>query len=747
MPGEYHLPKAFHISVIIAILLAPAVFADRVTSVSILGWAEDPDQDGISTEQEIIDGTDPEDPASALAWHPNDLPDFPRLIADRARWDEAWTKVQNGEEPYYSFYLQAIGPADGEPAMPQAYDYDTQVCLNNARIARAAAVRFWGAGDPADAAKASEILRNTDTQFEVWTYETLDYGGILVSQALILLCQAYEILRVTGGFGPGEEEESGRVIRALTTSYHHYYTDYFPLWLMATRNNHNVKFDSAVGYAALTFNNWDRAAEFINFGLTEAAYWQLEMQNCPGAGCCAEGPNYLAYSSINYLPFFLAYHRFAEGDAYPYKTSCANHLWPFCREEIQELVDPVDDPRFAEMHDWWLHLRMPDGYGMLLDDSNRHCFNMGILAALTGDGRYRWVYDNGPQCRQYAGDLAWEQLLLLPDLPEAVTPSDADLFWVNEPAGQAVFRSGWDDQARFLLLNAEHGQARRQGMGHEQPDSTSFVIAAYGELFMIDSGYIEFSQRELVAGPENHNLILVDGEGPPRGFRGAFCDVPAYLTEWANEGLVFWAVAEAHWADADMRRLAALVDQSYLMVVDWPQSDYRRNYQWLGHTNSGGSTDGTFQLNDDGATITRPTAAMQVAISTTPTKSDIFEETKDHGFIHGQVDEHAVINIVVKDEAPVFLSSFVPTAGGQPQPEVRIIKDLKNQVAQIIITEDYLDLWAASRLGRMLELPGGVTGLPEVRSDAELILVRFDPQTLDVVETWQKGGTYLWIDE
>ena len=712
--------------------------------------ALDSDRDGISNLQEKRDGTDPYDPSSALAWHPNDLPDFPRLVADQDRWDEVWQDVQDQTEPYYSFYRYAISRADSTVQEPQDYDYDTSVCLANARIARAAAIRYWGAGDPDDAAKAAGILANVDPIFEAWSYETIDHGGILVSQAIILMCQAYEILLVTGGFADGEAEAAADALMSLTETFHNFYVNRFRLWMMGVRNNHVIKFDAGVGYAALTFNQWPRAAEFINFGLTETIYWQLEIQNCPGSGCCPEGPNYLAYSSINYLPFFLAYHRFAQGESYPYKTSCAHRVWPLCAENIRETTDPLVDSRFVELHDWWLHLRMPNGYGPPLDDSNLHCFAMGVVAALSGDGRFRWPMDQGSHCRNYTGDLAWEQMMLWPDMPTVQEPTDDELLWVNEPAGQAVLRSGWEIDDLYLLLNAEHRKARVQGMGHEQPDATSFIVHALGEFFIIDSGYIGWDDRWHVAGPENHNLILIDGKGPPRGL-GIGADSNAWLTEWEQAERLNWVTAESSWASHDLRRFAALVDNQYVAIADWVEGSGEHAFDWLAHTNAGGSTIGLFTLTDSGALVEHDGVFLHVGANSAPLQADLEEQEDEHGFGHGSIQTHSVLHAAVTTESPAFMALFVPSLESESAPVIHRLTPCANptdcSAGLVLETDDAIDFWAAARVGGLIDQDLQSFGLPGIESDAEIAWVRFSPETHAVEFTWRKGGTYLNIIE
>lgn len=82
-------------------------------------------------------------------------------------------------------------------------------------------------------------------------------------------------------------------------------------------------------------------------------------------------------------------------------------------------------------------------------------------------------------------------------------------------AGQFVMRSGWDKNARYLLLDAGPF-----GYGHQHEDKLSFVIHAYGANLLVDGGNYAYDNspwRRYVIGSYAHNLIHVDGQYQRRG--------------------------------------------------------------------------------------------------------------------------------------------------------------------------------------------------------------------------------------
>lgn len=76
-------------------------------------------------------------------------------------------------------------------------------------------------------------------------------------------------------------------------------------------------------------------------------------------------------------------------------------------------------------------------------------------------------------------------------------------------AGWAVMRSGWDRDARFLLLDAGPF-----GYGHQHEDKLSFVLHAWGARLVFDAGsyaYDNSEMRRYVLSARGHNVVHVDG--------------------------------------------------------------------------------------------------------------------------------------------------------------------------------------------------------------------------------------------
>jgi hypothetical protein len=82
-------------------------------------------------------------------------------------------------------------------------------------------------------------------------------------------------------------------------------------------------------------------------------------------------------------------------------------------------------------------------------------------------------------------------------------------------AGWAVMRTGWDRDARFMMIDAGPF-----GYGHQHEDKLSFVLHAFGRRMVFDAGsyaYDASEMRRYVLSARGHNVIHVDGLEQHRG--------------------------------------------------------------------------------------------------------------------------------------------------------------------------------------------------------------------------------------
>ncbi len=703
--------------------------------------ASDPDRDGVSTSEENAAGTDPHDPASAPAWHP-EWSESPRLILDRDGWERVRERWNDADEIATTLRDRIRATAAAAPQPYPADPYEPAVLETNARLAKARALAAWLDDDPVLAIEAARIC--AEAYSDMRAVELIDYdkGTIHGGQALATLAQTWDLMEGFGLASPTWREHCRDAIAQIAEDLWDYYVDSWPVVLRLTQNNHNIKLASGFGMAGFVLNDRPEAARYVNHALTQSTYYLFDRQNCDG-GCQAEGPNYLDYTLLTFWPFAIAYHNFAGGEAYPYHETCATRLEHLCRDEVLDIADPLVDPRLGEIVRWREQVTMPTGWAAPFDDSNHSCGYHGLAAALLDDPHAAYLFEDSPECRHASGGLEVELLAFAEDLPDPAVTLPESIAMTE--AGQAALRSGWGADADFAMVQGEHGGARVHGFGHEQADATSFIWHAQGETFAMDSGYIGFRDRDLVAHAANHNVILVDGAGAPDGVRGVGVDVDAFLDGFDDTPEIKQVRARARYRGTDFERRVGLVPGAFFYVLDRIASSSSRTFTWLFHANAGPETDGVFEVADHGARLIRPLATMDVHVAASPVSPVLQAAEAVHGFGHDDIAHHAVLEAILSGTSPLIgvVGAYRPAGGDEAQ--VSSLDTDPNQVAFVVLAGGVRHVLGFARAGANIDLPASFTGAGHVTSDADVVYVRWSGGA-DPDATWRDGGSFVAID-
>ena len=416
-------------------------------------------------------------------------------------------------------------------------------------------------------------------------------------------------------------------------------------------------------------------------------------------GGYAEGPFYSRYAADVYLPYF------------------------FALKNVMG-IDLFADPQIAKMHDWSVNLRLPDGRRPNIEDGHLDDFYGHYLAAVDADGPvHLWDWLNNGK-GLYVREFSEMDAIALYD--DSVVPMEPDrgpsIFMPG--AGDAVFRSSWGADATYMLLRGEHGRARAQGLGHEHPDETSFIIYAAGEMLALDAGYINFTNHSKVNSGRNHNVVLVDGEGPPNlivanesidGGNDAFIE-NVFVSPFMD-----YAEVRAGYADADVRRSVMFADHSYFVVADELRDDLSHTYQWRLHGHGGGTSGGSYARTGNLARWSRPKAELLAFVD--DAEEVVFSERDTiHSFDFLQEPTHTML-LAEKTGASVnFLSVLYPRAVEQAEPNISGVEGATGQVVQIAHGDHRDFAW--------LEGPGAagvsfVSPVGDISSDGHAGLVRF----------------------
>jgi len=339
-------------------------------------------------------------------------------------------------------------------------------------------------------------------------------------------------------------------------------------------------------------------------------------------------------------------------------------------------------------------------------------------------------------------DLRPYHLIYFDDAVAAEPPPWRNGFFAD--AGNAVFRSGWDADARWLLLVAEHSAARKTL--HDHVDGTSFTLAAYGDYLLVDPGYYKPDELDnaVTAHSDSHNTIRIDGEGAPdKGILTEFGDADAFL-ENTIDGLDL-AYAEAHqsYQQTDIERSVVFVRQRYFVVADRLSTDAAsaRPHAWRLGGWAGYDTGGTFEVwdclgeNRCGAHWARDSGGVEVHLGSTAAGLGVVEPpyvplAAPHvGAFDDErnVQDHGVIDGVVEALAPGYLAVLAPyrvgSSSGEPDGPLTVseIEAGADAVAWLVEGTGGAEVaWLRKPTAdSSLALPGG----GELVTDAELCVV------------------------
>ncbi|WP_437298079.1 heparinase II/III domain-containing protein [Sorangium sp. So ce426] len=687
-------------------------------------------------------GTDAPGPSE-----PRDTGVHPRLLARPEHRDLLRSRVDR--EPYASILATLKRRADrpyAEEPDPASWDHKTNG--NNASTAQANALLAWAFEDRAAADKAREFLRRLETD---WDTNTVLDMNIRMAKILMGYTNTWDLLSATPWFPDEESAQAESKITDITGQFfakyleHDFYRD---LLLRPAQNNHPIRTADALGYVALAFPEHPAAATWWSWSISELDYlWGPDGQYVQPDGGASEGPYYSGFAWGPTAAFFIALDNALEGEV-AFTRDCRTRSdedpWAGhgCVDGEQGALEvPLRGGLFTKAVDWSLSLRLPWGSRPPVDDGVFTPFNGSpLLTSFGGSGEYLWDWEQNrdPQAMEFGADLIAHHLLYVDDAVAPEAPRFLTRFFPD--TGHAVFRSDWGDDARWLLLLAEHGSARKAI--HDHVDGTSFSLAAYGEYLLIDAGYYKPDSLDNAKTSQSpsHNVILIDGRSAPdKGLFNDFGDADAFLRNTHDGDAVDYAEAHQDYQDTHVERSVAFIDGRYFVVGDRLSTSHpaARAHAWRLHGYAGLTSGGTFELLPDGGRWERARAGVEARVqSTSPglavgeppytplTAPHVHEFEEDR-----KAADHAVIDAAVQAEAPGFLAVLLPykvgvDAGPDAPLQAAPIAAEPGVVAWRIESEGGTDVAVLRSKGapEALALPGGQV----LETDAELVVVRIE---------------------
>lgn len=593
-------------------------------------------------------------------------------------------------EPYAMILAQIEERAAQEYQQDSPDEWDSSPNGQNGMTAQANALLAWLLDDEGYALKARDFFDRLRTDFD--TNTVIDVN-IRMGRPLMGYTNAWDILQATDFFPEAEAAAAGDKICEINRQFYRRYVDddvLRTLLLGAAQNNHPLRTAAAIGYVGLAFPDHPQSTEWLTWAVSEMDYlWSEGGHYVQADGGVSEGPFYYNFGFGISVAFLIAFDNLYE-ESPELERDCSNRViidpWSDhgCVEgEPFTFDNPLYEPYFIAAVDWNLALRLPFGPRPPLGDANYVAFNgSALLSGFGADGRYRWDWEGNrdrPYEMGWGADLTAHHLVYFDDAVEAVEPPWTTRFFPE--GGNAVFRSDWSDDARWGLLVAEHGSARKTL--HDHVDGTSFTMAAYGEYLLIDTGYYkpDPSDNAKTAHSPSHNLVLIDGiAAPDKGLLTNFRDADAWLRNTYDGDRVECAEAHQQYQDATVVRSVVFVDSRYFVLGDRIETAVTelRMHTFRLHGHAGYDVGGLFELRGDGARFERPLAGVDVYVSTTVGATALavgeppFVELRPphvHQFNWSRDSEHhGVMDATVLATEPDFLSLMLPYRVGTGVP-------------------------------------------------------------------------------
>ena len=593
-------------------------------------------------------------------WKP-ELTHRPRLLWEANEWSAITNRLTR--QPYITLYNRVVSGAN-RTVSPAPAIYDAGREYSTANIAKNAAFVWAVESDPTYGEKAAQILETEMATNFNWSgllglYDLID-NDVHVSEAMQGYLASYDILAGTGYISSTREQAiHDRVETMFINAWQFYMVDFYFFKQVLNFNNHFTKLASAFGSAAITLNDSNYATEWINLAMAWGTYRLFEVITTP-SGTFSEGPSYMVYSAVNHLPFFLQYDRFTDGEDATFQKRQCNLFGQNCTYTPVFVTNPIENSTLLSISNWWINIRMPNGKCPPIDDSFEKGFFNGLMAGALGDGELAWDWLNAPEipyCSEYCADISADMICSYDD---SVTPTEPDRgpSIVNSEDAFAVFRTDWTEDASYALLLAENGVARIGGNLHEQADTLSFLYYSQGQMLAIDPGYIRWEERHLVRYGVDHNIVAVDGSGPPAPMILPFGGVDAFIRLYDLENQPQFAVANTTYAQTDWVRAFFFYD-GFALVGDFLQSGQQHSYDFLLHGNGGGDTGGTYTSLVDGAQWETNGISLDLTlVATEPVTHSSYNDY--HGWLWNQKHTHEVHKGSINAAVGGFAAALLP---------------------------------------------------------------------------------------
>ncbi len=360
-------------------------------------------------------------------------------------------------------------------------------------------------------------------------------------------------------------------------------------FLSTVKNNHALMTCGALGVAAVVLNDAtstdvsEQPARWIN-----AALWNIDnilwrdaarQSDSVGIAGYAEGPYYLRYAMLNVIPFMRGMIQFTKDTTFEVEFAGEKRI----------IMNPRMDANYPKLWKWIYYIALPDGTLPPIGDTY-------VNTAFPEIDILRSVYTPSLRPNFSGSNTLNNQLNSTVDMRANYIASfialrariEESIFVHAFPeSGDLTFRSSWDSaNALYLHVSGAHGRARTSGAGHNQADVASFTMYQGGEALARDAGYLSYARRGEVGNASNHNMILVDGNGPAIGAPSQPNDADGFIENGAELPGLQYGEVRTNYLNTSISRSFLMVRGTYFLNADMVNSTAKHKYTWQIHGNS-----------------------------------------------------------------------------------------------------------------------------------------------------------------
>ncbi len=254
-----------------------------------------------------------------------------------------------------------------------------------------------------------------------------------------------------------------------------------------------------------------------------------------------------------------------------HQVSLSNFLGLASTALLNDIPLPGDYyTKLRRMFEYNLYVQMPNGKTPSLNDGGTSDIKRSMQTAfeLYGDPLFDWAASGGKRGNP---------------------PETTSHFFPY--GGQMVMRSGWQPDARYLIMDAGPF-----GYGHQHEDKLSLMMYAFGKIQLIDPGNYHYDSspwRKYTIDTPAHNTVMVDDQSQHR--RGLpretfLVDEPSATNVWqTSERLDYGAgqydegYGKKNEIQVTHRRQVLFVKPLYWLVVDSLDAEGPHRYESLFH--------------------------------------------------------------------------------------------------------------------------------------------------------------------